>query len=652
MRPRIRIALFVDYVESEYSQKIIDGATRYIEEHEAELIVFQTGGLSNLEFSYDYQYLAVASHISLQNIDGIIFMTTQELTYFTHEFVYSYIKSFASIPLVSIGFVDDTIPCVLADSRASMKRMVSHLITKHNRRNFALLTAGKDSEEAKEREKAFLDALNENGVPFDNAKRIFGGFLHSTAYSALKNYKIKHGAFDFDAIVALNDEMAYACLDLFAQENIKVPEDIIVTGFDDQMRSLLGNPTLTTINQSIEQQSSEAARLVLDLINGKQCPAKTVITAKEFYRQSCGCIQKDEGFFKEFDENGKLLDTKPPMNNFGFAEWNIKRSQFIQVIKLYSDMQVDMTLEDFRTHINTDLASLGIDAAAVVLFNAPIKTEKFEYFILPSTVRLFCSYDKHTDFYLGKSSTPISFNPRKGIVPPGIFESMHNMYVMSLFRNAVLFGYIVFRPGNYDIAVYTMVMKMLSSNLATAYATTESAHEMHRLTDKYNIAHAISVTDELTGLLNRRGFISLGQKTLEISSAIPSNGMVLFGDLDGLKKINDTYGHAAGDIAITAEASLLKQAFRSSDIIGRMGGDEFAIIALGLTELKYQEIRKKLDESCVAWTATSGQPFTLSMSLGKADFPGKTGENYNIKLLLEEADNALYEEKKIKHSKH
>ena len=83
-----------------------------------------------------------------------------------------------------------------------------------------------------------------------------------------------------------------------------------------------------------------------------------------------------------------------------------------------------------------------------------------------------------------------------------------------------------------------------------------------------------------------------------------------------------------------------------------MGGDEFAIIAPGLTELKYQEIRKKLDESCVAWTATSGQPFTLSMSLGKADFPGKTGENYNIKLLLEEADNALYEEKKIKHSKH
>ena len=226
------------------------------------------------------------------------------------------------------------------------------------------------------------------------------------------------------------------------------------------------------------------------------------------------------------------------------------------------------------------------------------------------------------------------------------------MYVVALFRNSVLYGYMLFRPGKFDITVYTMVCRVISNNLASSYTLSKSLEEKKELSDKYSIVHAISVTDEMTGLLNRRGFISLAEKALDASSEAESSGIVLYGDIDGLKKINDNYGHAAGDKAIIAEAHLLKKAFRSSDVIGRMGGDEFAIVAPSLGIAKYMEIRRSLDQACADWNNESGEKFTLSISLGYVSYPvmGAGVKGYDLRKLLEMADNALYFEKRGKHA--
>lgn len=120
--------------------------------------------------------------------------------------------------------------------------------------------------------------------------------------------------------------------------------------------------------------------------------------------------------------------------------------------------------------------------------------------------------------------------------------------------------------------------------------------------------------------------------------------------MDGLKQINDTYGHAAGDRAIKAESILLKKEFRNSDIIGRLGGDKFCIVAAGMTVAKFNTIKKHLYENCEAWNKKSGELFTLSISIGYALFTPEIKE-YNIKELLEIADASLYEEKNKKKAK-
>lgn len=294
--------------------------------------------------------------------------------------------------------------------------------------------------------------------------------------------------------------------------------------------------------------------------------------------------------------------------------------------------------------------SIGILSGAVVLFESPISTDQFEFFPLPQKAIVYTALDRFSGFWLADQDKPIQFNPRNMMIPEGIFSSMAGMHVCALYHTTTLYGYLIFLPGKYDMAIYSMFTKMFSNSLSTAYRLSQSEEEKRILEQEYDMATKISVTDELTGLLNRRGFMEYGEKALELSKANGKFGMVIFGDLDGLKKINDTYGHTSGDIAIQAEAAILKKTFRRTDIIGRIGGDEFAIIAPGLSEKNLITLRQKLDEMCEDWGRDTNEKYSISISLGAC--PYNADDEGELQDFLDKADALLYQEKQQKHSPH
>ena len=643
----LRIALYVDYLDSEYVQKIKSGVEEFLTKKEIECVSFIAGEIGDLN-AHNYQSLSVASLINESNFDGIIFVTGTQLHHATVEEIHSYINSFKPIPAVSIGYPFDDIPSIMPDCSNGISLIVNHLIKVHKRSKIALMGVAGNSQEAAERTEVFCKSLEANGIKVDKSLFIYGDFTYMGAMAALENYAAENKIHNFDAIVALNDDMAYACIDFLRSKKIRIPEDVIVTGFDDLTRSIYVSPTLTTVNQNIEKQGGTAAKILCEMINKKSLLMYNTVPTRPVFRQSCGCINKKNNMSKTIDDNGKEIQMSNNIRGV-VSEWCEKSNQFVHSINLYSDMQTDMNLDEFRYSIKSHFEAVNILKAAVVLYKTPVSTDRFEYFPMPQEAYLLDAYDSVKGTSVDVSKKPILFNPNECLIPKNIFTDMDKMIIVAMYRNSVQYGYIIFKAGDFDMVVYTMVCRMFTNALASAYDLTCSQNERKKLEKEYSIATRISLTDEMTGLLNRRGFISLGQKTIEVSEAIPQSGLVIYGDMDGLKKINDTYGHAAGDRAIKAEAKLLCTEFRSIDIIGRLGGDEFAIVAPSMTAKRFEFIKKRLYKNCADWNKSSKEEFTLSISLGYAEFSPKNN-NYNIKFLLEFADKSLYEEKNRKKS--
>jgi diguanylate cyclase (GGDEF)-like protein/PAS domain S-box-containing protein len=160
--------------------------------------------------------------------------------------------------------------------------------------------------------------------------------------------------------------------------------------------------------------------------------------------------------------------------------------------------------------------------------------------------------------------------------------------------------------------------------------------------------HRLSITDEMTGLLNRRGFITMAEKQLNIAQRSKKKLYFLYADLDNLKKVNDTLGHQAGDELITKAAHLLNNTFRKSDIIGRLGGDEFSVLQVEIPqEADMRNTLSRLQENIKKLNADPDQNYELSLSIGSVEYD--PASQLTLDDLIRKADKLMYEEKKTKH---
>lgn len=157
----------------------------------------------------------------------------------------------------------------------------------------------------------------------------------------------------------------------------------------------------------------------------------------------------------------------------------------------------------------------------------------------------------------------------------------------------------------------------------------------------------LSITDELTGLCNRRGFIELAQKQLHVAYRQNKDLFLLYMDLDNMKQINDKFGHEIGDKALMETAEILKNVFRESDIISRLGGDEFVALLIDITEEENdQTVIARLHAHLKTANSQTKRPYELILSTGVSHY---NHENpCSLEDLLSEADSQMYEQKKMK----
>ena len=155
----------------------------------------------------------------------------------------------------------------------------------------------------------------------------------------------------------------------------------------------------------------------------------------------------------------------------------------------------------------------------------------------------------------------------------------------------------------------------------------------------------LSLSDDLTGLYNRRGLFALGEHTMRIARRRARRLGIIYIDVDSLKAINDRFGHAQGDEALRMVADVVRASVRESDVVGRIGGDEFVILAeddTGVTQDLVARLRRRLDQA----NAKAVRPFRLSLSIGSVDW--EHGEQATLQELIERADQRMYDDKRAR----
>jgi diguanylate cyclase (GGDEF)-like protein len=155
---------------------------------------------------------------------------------------------------------------------------------------------------------------------------------------------------------------------------------------------------------------------------------------------------------------------------------------------------------------------------------------------------------------------------------------------------------------------------------------------------------SLSLTDHMTGLYNHRGFYNLAEHHARVTRRSQTKSLLIYADMDGLKKINDTMGHQAGSQAITAVAEVLRGSFRDCDIVARLGGDEFAILAPNVPMKDSRKIIERLRKNLKAYNEAGHHRFQLSLSIGAVEID-HTYE-FGIEDQMAKADAEMYRDKR------
>jgi diguanylate cyclase (GGDEF)-like protein len=159
-------------------------------------------------------------------------------------------------------------------------------------------------------------------------------------------------------------------------------------------------------------------------------------------------------------------------------------------------------------------------------------------------------------------------------------------------------------------------------------------------------AQARAITDHLTGLYNRGGFLTLADQQLKVARRSGNVMFLLYADMDDLKRINDNLGHSMGDAAIIEAANVLREVFREADVVGRLGGDEFAVLALGGIATDSDVLKRRLQDRIDERNGMENRAYRLSMSVGVAR--NDPGDNSSVEDLISFADASMYREKNSK----
>ena len=516
--------------------------------------------------------------------------------------------------------------------------MVEHFI-QHGYRDIICVTGVLHvSSEAKKRLLAYQDAMKNNGLEYSEKNVYEGAFTLETGVMIGKQL-LKEGRCP-EAIICGNDDMAHGIIDVFKKAGIRIPEDVKIAGFDNGEMSRLNRPTLTTVDKNQHGVGYKAVYEILDLMNGKE-PASYELPCKAEYRESCGC--NDEA---EFDIYAFVEDLKKK-----YVTQQVDTIFLTDVVRgMITDFAKAKRPEDLFDVLKDYISQIGVDTFYVC------SCEKDKIFVLPE--RNFgrnIDVQKVNDDYTPYIEMAVAFedgkltdyeNFPKGFVLPEECrnKSGGNTYVVNqIFYQNYCYGYAVSQRVQSVVAsglYYSMLMEI--------GVGLENLRQSMLLKDAVDRLNGMWCYDNLTSLYNRSGFAYEAKSIMDHFRADDKNVFIIFMDADGLKTVNDTLGHEAGDLLIREIGAIVHKNTSSGMLGMRYGGDEFVIFG-GFSDEEPDMVDKVIagiKAEIIRVNESRKYPFLVSVSIGSSKWRAREIEN--LETLMEQADKEMYQEKQKK----
>ncbi len=287
------IAVLVAGTDEEYQGSILDGIEQAAKEFGFNVAVFACFGGVLSNSLYDVGEYQIYQLVNYSMFDGAILLTNTIGDLETRECVCRAVRE-SGIPAAVLDCDSDpAFYNVRIDNTAAMRQMVAHVIEQHNAKTINFISGPLENPEAKERYEAFLAVMAEHDLPVDDSRIYFGGFRPIDGKRAA-DALLASGMQLPDAIIAANDAMALETISVLQEHGIRVPEDVIVTGFDLTYYAKHHNPSLSSVSRPLEEAGRTACALLNRIFRGETCEKTVTLEAQPVYQESCGCMSTEQ----------------------------------------------------------------------------------------------------------------------------------------------------------------------------------------------------------------------------------------------------------------------------------------------------------------------------------------------------------------------
>ncbi len=616
---RKTFGLFItDHFDDTFQSELCRGIVETARQNDINVAIFSMYTSYDLPI-FDQGEMNVFELADISQLDGLIFATTP--TYFTEEQIQR-VKRLcerASCPAISLNTDFGFIPCVTIDNYHVLEEVIEHFVTDHGFTRIDFLSGTPHMQIAKDRLRCYEDCMKRHGL-YDERRVFHGDFWRNKSVDATKYFLELEDELP-QAIVCANDYSALVVCHELNKRGIRVPEDVAVTGCDDIEDAITYSPPLTTVNISAYSMGTIGVNCLLSMLRGEEIPHTSYCDHFTVYRESCGCGTMDKTELRSLRQRVTEDRSNQEILANRVMYLSIELQSAPDVENLYQQLSDffawEHKIKGFCICLSTDWKERG---------------QQRESFGFTETVNM------EMGIYNATRIPAESFS-KKQLLPTIMLEDRPLAYIFSsVHYRSCCYGYFAF---NYeDSLAHTAEILPLFVYFSNSLEAYRIRYELQQTVDELNTLY---IHDSLSGLMNRRGF---QLRSEEMYRRACEEGLSLFSfaaDLDDLKYINDTYGHAQGDIALKRIAQALLSAAQAGEPCARIGGDEYAVFGVGYTQKDAENFAKDFLYTLERLNKTNPETYPAAASWGYVLYndPSK----FTIEEIMRATDERMYQMK-------